>query len=120
MNKPQNRIFLFFGILSLLIIFAIVISGTLKGRYSFFFKKSQGSLVLGIQDKIPSVNFASDQARDIFESAVSKSKQEIAKQVSLNESKIRESVEKQVSEMAASEIKSIQTKICRDWGVLKE
>lgn len=116
-KKTQNKLLLFLGVLSLLIIFFIVASGTLKGRYTFFFKRGSNSIVLGLSDKI-SIPKSAEKAEKILEGIVSSSKSELSKKVIEAEGNLKTTLEKEVSELTSAQIKAIKMKVCQDWGVL--
>src|SRR3989344_6115872 len=103
MKKPNNKILLYLGILSLFIIIAIVTAGTLQGQYNFFLKRGTGSIVLGI---------SADNIENTLEGIVSQARGEISKKAIEAEGKIKTSIEKEVSDFTSSQIKSIQLKIC--------
>ena len=77
-KKLYNSKLLILGIISLIIIFVVVLIGTLSGRYSFWLKKWNGSIVLGISDKLPIVK-TSENVEKLLEEAVSSTKEGGAK-----------------------------------------
>lgn len=118
MKKPNNRILLVLAIVSLLIIFSVVTIGTLNGRYTFFLEKNKGSIVLGIADKLPFKNFSSEGIENTLEDFTAQTRGLISKKAAEAEGQLKSSLEKELTELTSSQIKSIQTKICRDWGVI--
>ena len=119
MNNPQPKTLLYLGIISLIIIAVIVVSGTLKGRYSFFLKKGDNSIVLGIADKLPFANISTQSLEKTLEGALDSGKHTISQKVGEAEGKLKTSLEKEISELTSAQIKSIKMKICQDWGVIE-
>ena len=119
-KRPQNRILFTLAKISLLVILIIVAIGTLSGRYTFFLKRNNGSVVLGISEKLPLNKIKPEIVEQALQGAVSSTKSEISKKALEVEDKLKASLEKEISELTSAQIKSIQTKICRDWGIVKE
>lgn len=118
MKKPNNRILLSLAITSLLIIFSVVTIGTLKGRYTFFLKKNKESIVLGITDKLPFKNLSSEGIENTLEDITTQTRGLISKKAVEAERQLKNSLEKELTELTSNQIRSIQTKICQDWGVI--
>ena len=116
-KKLYNSKLLILGIISLIIIFVVVLIGTLSGRYSFWLKKWNGSIVLGISDKLPIVK-TSENVEKLLEEAVSSTKEGVAKKVIESQEKFKLSLEKEIASMTSSQIRSFQLKLCKDWGVM--
>src|SRR3989344_1204058 len=117
MKKENNKILLYLGVVSLIIILAVVTIGTLQGRYTFFFNKNKGSIVLGIADKLPLKNLSSQTVENALSNAVNSTREELTKKAIDAEVTLKSNIEKELSEFTSSQIKSIQTKICQDWGI---
>ena len=109
MKKPNNKLLLVLATFSLLIIFGIVGIGTLKGKYTFFLEKNKGSLVLGVADKLPIKDLSN---------ITSSARGEITKKVIEAENQLRSTIERELQNLTKSQIQSIQTKICQDWGIV--
>ncbi|OGG17044.1 hypothetical protein A3D78_00160 [Candidatus Gottesmanbacteria bacterium RIFCSPHIGHO2_02_FULL_39_14] len=120
MNKERKKLYnsklLFLGVISLIIIFGIILIGTLSGRYTFWLKRWKGSVVLGISDKLPLKT--TENIEQLLEGVVSKTQEEVAKRVIESQAKIKTSLEKEISSMTRSQVEAFQLKICRDWGVI--
>ncbi|OGG03974.1 hypothetical protein A2W14_05945 [Candidatus Gottesmanbacteria bacterium RBG_16_37_8] len=116
-KKLYNKKLLVLAIISLIIIFFIVFIGTLSGRYTFWLKRWNGSLVLGINDKLPLSKIASENIENLLEGAFDSTKKEVSKKVIESQEKLKTSLEKEISSMTSSQIRAFQLKLCQDWGI---
>jgi len=114
----QNRLLILLAFISLIFILGLTVRGLILGKYSIWFRRNQGSFVLGITDKISSV--ASDKLENMMESTVENASQEITKQLLKTEGTVKEKLEKEISGLAKSQIDAVKFKICRDWGVIPQ
>ena len=112
----QNRLLILLALISLIFIFGLIVRGLILGKYSIWLRRSRGSFVLGITDKISSV--ASDKLENIMESTAENASREISRQLSKTEGRVKEKLEKEISSLAKSQIDAFKFKVCRDWGII--
>ncbi|OGG06000.1 hypothetical protein A3D05_03440 [Candidatus Gottesmanbacteria bacterium RIFCSPHIGHO2_02_FULL_40_24] len=117
MKKPYSKPLLFLAVISLLLVTGIITAGILTGKYTFLVKKEKGSLVLGVFNKLPLSGVNSKGIENILERAYESTKNDVAKKVSEAEGQLKSSLEKEISSYTESQIRSVQEKICRDWGI---
>ena len=117
-KKLYNRKLYLLAVLSLIIIAAIVALGTISGKYRFFLKKGEGSIVLGISDKLPFSQLSADNIENLLEESVSTTKEGVAQKLTEYEVKLKDSLQKEITDLTNSQIQAVKEKICRDWGVV--
>jgi len=117
-NRGQNKILLYLAIASLIVFSAIVITGTVKGRYSFILKRKSGSIVLGIADKLPLKDANQEAIEKMLEGVATSARSELSKKAVEAEVILKDTVAREVRDLSRTQIKAIQTNICREWGVV--
>lgn len=111
MKKQQTGLLLLLSIISLLGIGTVFVSGFLKNNpKNSTNQNTNNSSVLG--EKTADVNRVVSDALQYTKDTVSQQTTEIQKTIVNN-------VEKEVSNLAQSQVDALKLQICRDWGLAK-
>lgn len=110
MRKQQASLLLLLSIVSLLGVGTILVTGLLKNKPKSITTQNNNTSVLG--EKTADINRIVSDTIQGTKDTVSQKTTEVQKTIVNN-------IEKEVSNLAQSQIETLKLQICRDWGLAK-
>ncbi len=122
------KILLGLTIISLMVLGFVFTTGLLKGFPKNLVKSDSEKSVLGEQESQPSTptsfledfveNTVKNTVKNTVQNTIQNTKETVSEKVTEVKSEVIKTVEKEISDLTQSQVKSLQWQICKEWGVV--
>ncbi|MCJ7739910.1 hypothetical protein MUP32_01155 [Candidatus Microgenomates bacterium] len=127
MKDKAPKILLGLTVISLMVLGFVFTTGLLKGFPKNLVKSESEKSVLGEQASHPTPtsfiddfvqNTVKNTVKNTLQNTIQNTKETVSEKVTEVKSEIIKTVEKEISDLTQSQVKSLQWQICKEWGVV--